>query len=226
MKISNWAQEDRPREKLLKQGVHQLTNSELLAMLIGSGSGTRNAIEISRALLNAVHNQWDQLAQMEYVHLTKVHGIGPARAVRILSAMEISRRRAAQPSQKRHKIHSSQDVYQLMHDLLFDQKTEYFWVIYLNRAHQVIHRQLISQGGVSGTLVDPKLVFKFALDHLACALILVHNHPSGQLKPSKADERLTSKLLQAGQVLEIPVLDHLIFTNSGYFSFADESMLI
>ena len=226
MKISQWAKEDRPREKLKIKGVNLLTKSELLAVLIGAGSGRQNALEVSRSILSAIGNDLERLAQMEYKQLIKFHGVGEARALRILCAMELSRRRKAQPETQRVKIQSSKDVYQLMQDLLLDEKFERFWAIYLNRGHQVLHRQQISQGGVSGTLVDPKLVFKFALDHLASALIVVHNHPSGQLKPSKSDEMLTRKLVQAGTVLEIPLLDHLIFTNSGYFSFADESMLL
>jgi len=226
MKISQWAKEDRPREKLIKQGVSRLTNSELLAVLIGAGSNQQNVLELSRSILNSINNDLNRLAQLEYRQLAKFKGIGPARALRLLSAMELSRRRAAHSGQQKIKIKGPQDVYKTMYDVLYDQKVECFWVLYLNRGHQVMHRQLISQGGVSGTLVDPKLVFKFALDHLASAIVLVHNHPSGQKTPSKADELLTTKLQQAGTVLEIPVLDHLIFTNSGYFSFADESLLL
>ena len=225
IKISQWANEDRPREKLIIQGAQALSSVELLATLIGSGSGECNALDVARNVLKAHNHDLHQLAALEYQDLIKFHGIGKAKAVTIVSAMELGRRRKAQGHQSRAKITSSHDVYRLMQSLLLDQKVENFWVVYLNRAHQVIHRQLISRGGVSGTLVDPKLVFKYALDHLASAVILIHNHPSGQLKPSEADKNLTRKLVVAGQNLEIPVLDHLIFTNSGYFSFADESLI-
>ena len=225
IKISQWAKEDRPREKLIIKGARALSTAELLATLIGSGSGAFNALEVARQVLRAHNHDLHQLAALEYRDLLKFHGIGKAKAVTIVSAMELGRRRKAQEYQSRVKITSSTEVYRLMQGYLMDQKVENFWVLYLNRAHQVIHRQLISQGGVSGTLVDPKLIFKYALEHLASALILVHNHPSGQLKPSEADKKLTDKLVAAGQNLEIPVLDHIIFTNSGYFSFADESLM-
>ena len=224
-RISQWALEDRPREKLISNGVGNLSTAELLATLIGSGSGSYNALDLARNILGQVNNDLNELAALEYKDLIRFHGIGQARAVTIVSAMELARRRGSQQPGSKRKISGSLDIYQLMQPYLLDKKIESFWAVYLNRAHCVIHRQLISQGGVSGTLVDPKLVFKFALDHLASALILVHNHPSGQLRPSDADRKLTRKLSEAGRTMEIPILDHLIFTNSGYFSFADEALL-
>ena len=222
-KISQWAREDRPREKLILRGAKALSTAELLATLIGSGNGKFSALDLARQVLNFCHNDLNRLAGLEYHDLVRFSGIGPARAVAMVSAMEIARRRKSPRS--KIKITGSNDVYHCMQDYLLDQKIETFWVLYLNRAHQLLHRQLISQGGVSGTLVDPKLVFKHALDHLASALILIHNHPSGQLKPSEADRKLTAKLADAGRIMEIPVLDHLIFSNSGYFSFADEALI-
>lgn len=223
--ISKWASDDRPREKLINKGPGNLSDTELLATLIGSGSGPYNAIELARKILISVDHDLEKLAALEYRDLVKFPGIGAAKAITLLSALEIGRRRNGHVPANRLKIGGSQHVYKLMQPKLLDKKMEMFWVIYLNRAHTVIRMQQISQGGVSGTLVDPKLIFKHALDHLASALILVHNHPSGQLKPSEADIRLTKKLVTAGMLMEIPVLDHLIFTNSGYFSFADQGIL-
>lgn len=223
--ISRWALDDRPREKLIKIGAENLSDAELLATLIGSGSGQYNAIDLARQVLISVNYDLEQLGSLEYQDLVKFPGIGNAKAIILLSAMELGRRRNGCTPSHRFKIEGSQHVYKLMKPKLLDKKTEMFWVVYINRAHVVIKVQQISQGGVSGTLVDPKLIFKHALDHLASALIMVHNHPSGQLKPSEADIRLTKKLVTAGKLMEIPILDHLIFTNSGYFSFADEGLL-
>jgi len=223
--ISQWASDDRPREKLINNGAGNLSDTELLATLIGSGSGSYNAIDLARKILLSVDHDLEQLAALEYRDLIRFPGIGAAKAIALLSAMELGRRRNGYVPASRFKIGGSQHVYKLMQPKLLDKKMEMFWVIYLNRAHTVIKIQQISQGGVSGTLVDPKLIFKHALDHLASALILVHNHPSGQLKPSEADIRLTRKLVTGGKLMEIPVIDHLIFTNTGYFSFADQGLL-
>lgn len=225
LRISQWAHEDRPREKLMKNGVTNLSTAELLATLIGSGSGGYNALDLSREILRSVNHDLSQLAALDYNQFMKFTGIGKARAASIVSAMELGRRRHGQDPQSKIKISGPEDVYQMMRSCLLDKKIESFWAVYLNRAHQVVHKQLISQGGVSGTLVDPKLVFKYALDHLASALVLIHNHPSGQLNPSQADILLTKKLSAAGKTLEIAILDHIIFANSGYFSFADESLI-
>ena len=223
--ISQWSTDDRPREKLINNGVDRLSNAELLATLIGSGSGKFNAIDLARQILISVDHDLDKLGALEYQELVRFPGIGTAKAITLISAMELGRRRNGFTSTTRFKVDGSRYVYKLMQPKLLDRKTEMFWVIYLNRAHTVIKIHQISQGGVSGTLVDPKLIFKHALELLASAVILVHNHPSGQRKPSQADINLTQKLLTAGKLLEIPVLDHLIFTNSGYFSFADQGML-
>ncbi|GJM28330.1 MAG: DNA repair protein RadC [Cyclobacteriaceae bacterium] len=223
--ISQWAKDDRPREKLIKIGVGNLSDAELVATLIGSGNGQHNALDLARQILMSVNHSLDQLGSLEYQDLIRFPGIGDAKAIVLLSAMELGRRRSSCVPTTRFKISGSQQVYKLMQPKLLDKKMEMFWVVYLNRAHMVINSQQISQGGVSGTLVDPRLIFKHALNHLASAIILVHNHPSGQLSPSQADIGLTKKLLNAGKLMEIPVLDHLIFTNSGYFSFADEGLL-
>ena len=223
--ISQWASDDRPREKLIRNGAGNLSDTELLATLIGTGSGNRNAVDLARQILLSVDQSLDQLAKLEFQDLIKFQGIGNAKAITLLSAIELGRRRNGSSPASRFKVTGSKDVYQLMQPKLLDKKTELFYTVNLNRAHQVIKTQQISQGGVSGTLVDPKLVFKHALEHLASAIILVHNHPSGQIKPSEADLQLTRKLVIAGKTMEIPVIDHLIFTNSGYFSFSDQGLL-
>lgn len=223
--ISQWASDDRPREKLVKNGAGHLSDTELLAILISSGSGKYNAIDLARQILVSVDQSLEQLGALEYQDFIQFPGIGTAKAITLLSAIELGRRRNGCLPPTRFKIGGSQDVYKLMQPKLLDKKTEMFWVVYLNRAHLVLKTQQISQGGVSGTLVDPKLIFKHALNHLASSIVLVHNHPSGQLKPSDADISLTKKLVSAGRTMEIPVLDHLIFTNSGYFSFADQGLI-
>ena len=223
--ISRWANDDRPREKLINSGADRLSDAELLATLIGSGSGKFNAIDLARQILLSVDHDLEKLGALEYQDLIRFPGIGNAKAITLISAMELGRRRNGFVSSMKFKVGGSSHVYKLMRPKLLDKKTEMFWVIYLNRAHTVIKIRQISQGGVSGTLVDPKLIFKHSLELLASSIILVHNHPSGQLKPSEADVNLTKKLIRAGKLLEIPVVDHLIFTNSGYFSFADEGLL-
>ena len=223
--ISQWADDDRPREKLLKLGAGNLSDAELLATVIGSGSGNSNAVDLARQILLSVDYNLDKLGALEYQDLIGFTGIGNAKAIALLSAIELSRRRNNCSPISGFKVSGSQQVYKLMRPKLLDKKLEFFWVVYLNRAHLVIQTKQISQGGVSGTMVDPKLIFKHALSLLASAIILVHNHPSGQLNPSQADLSLTKKLVSAGKLMEIPVIDHLIFTNSGYFSFADEGLI-
>ena len=225
MPISKWASDDRPREKLIKDGARKLSDAEVIAILIGTGTGKFNALEIARQILLSVDNNLEQLGLLEYQDLISFTGIGKAKAIKLLSAIELGRRRDASFPPSRFKIGKSEHVYQLMKPKLLDKKTEAFWVIYLTRAHQLIKLHQISQGGVSGTLVDPKVVFKHGLQLLASSIVLVHNHPSGQLRPSESDIRLTRKLRSAGEMIEIKVIDHLIFTNSGYFSFADQGLM-
>ncbi len=225
MTILSWAEEDRPREKLQLKGKSSLSEAELVAILIGSGSQSQSAVELSKSILSSVQNDLNRLAKLGIQDLTKFNGIGEAKAISIVSALELGRRRKDISTQTRPQILSSQDAYRLMKAELMDQPTEQFWVILVNRNNRVIHKKPISLGGISGTVVDPKVVFKVALENLASGIILVHNHPSGNLKASEADVRLTKKLKEAGSLLEIPVLDHIIFTDEGYLSFMDESIL-
>lgn len=225
IRISALAEEDRPREKLLLRGKAHLSDAELIAILIGSGTQHLSAVDLSRHILKSVDHDLAQLAKLTVNDLKKFKGIGEAKAISIVSALELGRRRKDSEPQKKAKITSSADVYRLMRQEMQDESVEYFYVLFLNRSNLVIKKQLISQGGTSATIADPKLIFKFGIEQLANALILVHNHPSGNLKPSAADISLTKKLCLVGKNLELPVLDHVIFTDVGYFSFADEGMI-
>jgi DNA repair protein RadC len=226
IKISALAEEDRPREKLLLKGKSVLSDAELIAILIGSGTRSVSAVDLSKHILSAVNNDLGELAKMSIADLKKFKGIGEAKAISIVSALELGRRRKLISDQpKKMKISGSRDVFNLMRPELMDETVEHFYVLLLNRTNQVIKKQLISSGGTNATVADPKIIFKHALDNLACSMILVHNHPSGNLKPSEQDRILTSKLKQVGDNLEVPVLDHVIFTDVAYFSFADEGIL-
>lgn len=225
MNILSWAEEDRPREKLLLKGKAALSDAELIAILIGSGNTEQSAVELSKDILHSIAHNLNALAKLTVSDLQKFKGIGEAKAISIVSALELGRRRKATSPEIKPQIRSSADVYELIKAQLMDQPIEQFWVLLLSRSNKVIKKQLISTGGVSGTVADPKVIFKAALDVLASGLILIHNHPSGNLKPSQADIQLTKKMKDSGKLLEIPILDHLIFTDQGYFSFADESML-
>jgi len=222
--ILSWAEEDRPREKLLLKGKAVLSDAELIAILIGSGTRELSAVDLSKQILQSVNNNLNELAKLSINDLMKFKGIGDAKAISIAAALELGRRRKESESLKKQKITSSADVYEAIRPYLMDLQHEQFWIILLNRANEVIRPQQISIGGVSGTVADPKIIFKAAIEHLASAIILVHNHPSGNLTPSQADKELTKKVKGGGQTLDIPVLDHLIFSNNGYFSFADEGI--
>lgn len=223
--IRHWAEQDRPREKLLNKGKSFLTDAELLGILIATGTKSLSAIDLARSVLNEFNHDLNTIARLDAKELQRIKGIGEAKAIAIISAFELGRRRNEIAPNRKFKITSSSDVYKLMRPVLLDQPTEHFWIILLNRANQVLKKLAVSMGGVSGTLADPKVIFKHALNHLASSIILVHNHPSGTLKPSEADIRLTSQLKSSGKMLDIPVLDHLIFTDESYFSFSDEGIL-
>ncbi|GGZ39908.1 DNA repair protein RadC [Echinicola pacifica] len=225
IKITALAEEDRPREKLLLKGKGNLTDAELIAILIGSGVQNMSAIDLSKLILASVENDLGALAKLSVKDLQQFKGIGEAKAVTIVSALELGRRRKVADAPIRPRISSSKEVYELMRPEMQDESVEYFYVILMNRANYVLRKEMISKGGTSGTVVDPKLIFKSALQYGASGMILVHNHPSGTLKPSQADEALTHKLVDLGKKLEMPVIDHVIFTDVGYFSFADESMI-
>ncbi|GAB3271516.1 DNA repair protein RadC [Larkinella harenae] len=224
-KILSWAEEDRPREKLMLKGRSALSDAELIAILIGSGTRDLSAVDVSKIILQSVGQNLNDLAKLSVKDLSKFKGIGEAKAISIVAALELGRRRREQDRPQKLRITSSRDAYQEIKPHLLDKPHEEFWILLLNRANEVIRPVQISSGGVSGTVADPKLIFKHAIDQLASSVILIHNHPSGNLTASQADRDLTRKLKEAGKILDIPVLDHLIFTDQAYLSFADEGML-
>lgn len=223
--IKRWAEEDRPREKLLLKGKSSLSDAELIAILIGSGNQQQTAVELSQHILNQCDNNLASLSRRSIKDLQKFKGIGEAKAVTIAAALEIGRRRKELEPDKKFKIASSKDVYDLLHGVFLDLMVEEFWVIYMKRNNEVISREMLSRGGVSGTVVDAKIIFKRAIEETASGIILAHNHPSGNLKPSQEDISLTKRLKEAGHTLDIKLLDHLIFTDSGYYSFSDEAII-
>jgi len=225
LKIKAWAEEDRPREKLMEKGRHVLTEAELIAILIGSGSRDETAVELSKRILASVGNNLNDLGKLNINELIKFKGIGEAKAISVMAAMELGRRRKETEVIKRDKITVSKDVYDIMKPILLDLPHEEFWLLVLNRANLVIKKELISRGGVSGTVVDTKIIFKAAVENYASSIIICHNHPSGNLKPSEADIRITKNIKDAGKLMEIPLLDHLIITENGFYSFADEGVM-
>jgi DNA repair protein RadC len=222
LSIKTWAEEDRPREKLLLKGKSSLSDAELLGILINSGVQNLTAVDIGKDILRNVSQDLNQLAKLSVKDLSKFKGIGEARAITIVAALELGRRRKESSSNERSRITCSKDAYNILQPHLIDLPHEEFWIVVLNRNNQVLRTIQISSGGVAGTIADPKMIFKTALDHLASSIILAHNHPSGNLSPSPADRQLTKQLKEAGKLLDIQVLDHLILSDKQYYSFADE----
>jgi DNA repair protein RadC len=225
LNIKSWAEEDRPREKLIGKGRQVLSEAELIAILIGSGSRNETAVELSRRILLAVGNNLNELGKLGVKELTKFKGIGEAKAISIVAAMELGRRRKETESIKREKVATSKDAYNAMKGRLADLPHEEFWLVMLNRANAIVKKELISRGGVSGTVVDTRIIFKMAIEHYASSIIICHNHPSGNVKPSDADIRITKNIKEAGKIMEIPLVDHLIITEQGYYSFTDEGLI-
>jgi DNA repair protein RadC len=223
--IRNWAEDDRPREKLMLKGRHSLSDAELLAILLGSGTRKESAVDLAKKVLKLADDNLAELSKLSQSDLVKVNGIGPAKAVTILAALELGRRKNESEVIVRDKITTSRDAFEIFRSTMGDRPYEEFWIILLNRANKVIRKVNISEGGISGTVVDPKKIFKISLDHRASSIILGHNHPSGVVTPSEADCRITKKLREAGAMLEVTVLDHLIIGDDSYYSFADEGAL-
>ena len=223
--IKRWAEEDRPREKLRIQGRRSLSDAELIAILIGSGSRTESAVELSKRILYTCDKDLNQLARLSISELSKFKGIGEDKAIAIVAALELGRRRKELVPAELVQISTSIDVYELIASQFKDLNHEEFWILLMNRANRVTSKHLISKGGQAGTIADPKIIFNIALENHAASIILAHNHPSGNLKPSHSDVELTKKLRSAGQFLDLPVLDHLIISDNGFLSFADEGIL-
>jgi DNA repair protein RadC len=220
--IKSWATEDRPREKLLLKGIDSLTTAELIAILIGSGNRKESAVDLSRRILQSFQQDLREIAKVNIKDLTAFNGIGEAKAISILAALELGRRIQGAGVKDKPQVTCSNDAYQYLKHRLEDLTYEEFWVLLLNRNNRITKAEKISKGGVAGTVVDAKIIFKHALEELSSAIILCHNHPSGNLKPSREDLRITKKLQEAGKVLDIKVLDHIIISQHGYYSFMDE----
>lgn len=223
--IKNWKEDDRPREKLMAKGKDALSDAELIAILLGSGSRNESAVTLSKKILISVNNNLNALAKLSLEELVKFKGVGAAKAVSIITALELGRRRRIEEAIKDIKITSSKSVFNIMQPVIGDLQHEEFWILFLNNSNKVLSKVQMSKGGITGTLVDARLVFKKALEIGATAIILAHNHPSGALIPSSADKQLTKKIKIAGDSLDIKTLDHLIITDQDYYSFADNNQL-
>lgn len=223
--ITHWSEDDKPREKMMLKGKSALSDAELIAILIGSGSRNESAVALSKRILASVNNNLSSLGKQSLAQLMGFKGIGEAKAITIAAALELGRRRKEENPLELIKVISSKIVFQEMHPIIAELPHEEFWVLYLNNSNKILFKAQLSKGGMTGTLVDVRLVFKIALEQNAVAIILSHNHPSGKLQASEADIQVTKKIQNAGRQLDIPVLDHVIVTEHGYFSFADEGIL-
>lgn len=225
MSLKLLAQDDRPREKFLSKGKLAVSDSELLAIIMGSGNREESAVELARRILQSVDNNWNLLSEMSLDKLMDFKGVGEAKAITIAAAMEIGRRKSMQEIPDKPQISSSKDAYLILRSYLEELKTEEFWVLFLNQSNKVIHIEKLTQGGITQSVVDVRIVFKLALEKYATGIIIAHNHPSGNLKPSTEDKAITEKICEAGKLLNVQLLDHLIITRSSYFSFNDEGLL-
>ena len=225
LSIKNWAEADRPREKLLAQGVRSLSDAELLAILIGSGTRQITAVELARRILSETGNDLNRLGKLTVEELCRFRGIGKAKAIAIVAALELGRRRNINENPVPEKVTGSRDVFNLMFPLLTDLPHEEFWILHLNRSNRVIAKKKISQGGISGTLIDIRLLLKDALDNRCVSLILCHNHPSGNIEPSDEDRKITMRIRDAAKMMDIKLIDHLIIGDGSYLSFADEGFI-
>jgi DNA repair protein RadC len=223
--IKAWAEDDRPREKYMLKGRNALSDAEVIAILLGSGSHKTSAVELAQQILTSVDNSYMQLFRMSYHDLIKFNGVGEAKAITLLAAFELARRKEKTKVNRKLQLTSSKMVYDYLKHHFQSLLHEEFYILLLNRANEVVGSKQISIGGFSGTIADGKVIFKTALELGAHAVILAHNHPSGQLKPSEADRVLTKKMAEFGKYIDLPVLDHLIFTDNGYFSFSDHGLI-
>ncbi|MBA4145623.1 MAG: hypothetical protein C0523_07670 [Cytophaga sp.] len=225
LNIKSWSPEDRPREKLLLKGTSSLSDAELIAILIGSGTANYSAVDVSKKIMQQVSHNLNDLAKLTVKDLTRIKGIGEVKAISIVAALELGRRTKEKDINEKPKINSSNDSFDQLKGDLMDLPHEEFWVLLLNRANRLIKKKRVSEGGVSGTVADPKIIYKMALEELACGIIIAHNHPSGNLTASQSDLLLTKKLKEAGKLLEIQLLDHIIVAGPKYLSFADEGLM-
>ena len=225
MSIKFLAEDDRPREKFLLKGKSSLSDSELLAIILGSGNNEDSAVELARKILASVDYNWQKLSKLSIKDLMKFKGIGEAKAISVAAALEIGRRKAAQEIPEKEKITSVNDMYKIFSQYLSDLQTEEFWAIFLNQKNHVIYKTQISKGGISGTLVDVRVIFRIAIEHFATSVVVAHNHPTGNLNPSQADISITRRIKEAGDLLDIKLLDHLIIGENSFFSFSEQGLL-
>ncbi|MBN2172681.1 MAG: DNA repair protein RadC [Bacteroidales bacterium] len=223
--IRQWAEGDRPREKLLLKGKQSLSDAELIAILMGSGSRNESAVDLAKRILKSAKDNLIELTKMDVRDLQKFKGVGEAKAISIIAALELGKRRRGAEALEKKKITSSKDVFEYFSGIFGDSNYEAFYILLLNRGNKIIREVQISEGGFSGTVADPKKIFKIALENNATSIILCHNHPSGNIQPSDADIKLTHKLKSAGEMLDLQVLDHIILGEEKYYSFADEGTL-
>lgn len=225
MSIKFLAEDDRPREKFLLKGKNSLSDAELLAIILGSGSREESAVELARKILNSVQNNWHNLSLLHVGDLMKFKGVGEAKAISVATALEIGRRKASQEVPDRVQISCSKDSYNLLQPVLSDLQTEQFWVVFLNQNNRVITKMGLTSGGINQSVVDVRVLFKHALDHFATGMIIAHNHPSGNLQPSSHDINITKQIEKAGDLLQINLVDHIIIAQNSYYSFADQGLL-
>lgn len=223
--IKYWAEDDKPREKLLLKGKSSLSDAELLAIILGSGTRNESAVGLSKRILKTTDNSLYLLSKLSFQQLCSFNGIGPAKAISIIAALELAKRKKEESVVELPKIITTKTVFELMHPLLGDLPHEEFWVIYLNNSNQVVHKAQISKGGITGTVVDVRIILKIALEYHALSFILCHNHPSGKLYPSDADLEITNKIKIAAKQLDILLVDHMIVCELGYYSFAEDGKL-
>ncbi|MCW3116120.1 MAG: repair protein RadC [Chitinophagaceae bacterium] len=223
--IKFWAKDDRPREKLLFKGPESLSDSELLAILISNGNRAKSAVELAKDVLKLGKDNLNDLGKLNVKEFTRVNGIGEAKAITIAAALELGRRRQAMSYVEKPVVKSSNDIAMFLQSKFKDYRHEVFAVVFLNRSNKINNFQVLSEGGITGTVADPRIILKKALEEDAVSIILCHNHPSGSLKPSKADEDLTKKIKEAARYFDINVTDHIIVSENGYYSFADEGIL-
>ncbi|MBP8084539.1 MAG: DNA repair protein RadC [Cloacibacterium sp.] len=225
MSIKFLAEDDRPREKFLLKGKSALSDSELLAIILGSGNNEDSAVELARKILASVDYNWQKLSKLSIKDLMKFKGIGEAKAISVAAALEIGRRKAAQEIPEKEKVTSVNDLYKIFSQYLSDLQTEEFWAIFLDQKNHVIYKTQISKGGISGTLVDVRVIFRIAIEHLATSVVVAHNHPTGNLTPSQPDISITRRIKEAGYLLDIKLLDHLIIGENSFFSFSEQGLL-
>ena len=223
--LKNWAVKERPREKVLANGIQHLSDSEILAIILGSGTENLTAVDLARQVLHSAGHNLHDLGKLSVEDLTKIKGVGPAKAIAVMASMELGRRRSGLHHPEKISVKSSETVFDLFLPLLGDLEHEEFWLLMLNRANKILGRYKVSQGGLSGTVIDMRIILKKALNNLSSSIIVCHNHPSGNKQPSNADVKITEKLKKAAEMLEIKLLDHVIIVDKSYFSFADEGLI-